>query len=97
MFRTILQNKEKCFKVKSFRLHFRTGALVSSPTSLRLDALIDTRLVGTFYDLFMAILVFRTTGWGCFERVRRLYLWFARSRYEASQQFTSCKKWSYIG
>ncbi|WP_229599754.1 hypothetical protein [Runella slithyformis] len=93
MFRTILQNKDKnASKSRASDFILERGHRYLHPLQLRLDALIDTRLVSTFYDLFMAILVFRHNRMGAvIERVRRVYLWIiARpGGYEAYQQFTS--------
>jgi hypothetical protein len=65
MFRTILQNKDKnASKSRASDFILERGRQYLHPLQLRLDALIDTRLVGTFYDLFMAILVFRHNRMG---------------------------------
>lgn len=59
MFRAILQSNDKnASKSRASDFILERGYQYLHPLQLRLDTLNDTRLVSTFYDLFMAILVF---------------------------------------
>ncbi|AEI51488.1 transposase [Runella slithyformis] len=98
MFRTILQNKDKnASKSRASDFILERGHRYLHPLQLRLDALIDTRLVSTFYDLFMAILVFRHNRMGLLLSELGGYicgLSHAPAGTKRISNLLRCKKWS---
>lgn len=65
MFKTLLQNKpSSAIEQKAGMFLVHQASTFTSQVRLKLDAQIDKRLVGTFFDLFVTILMFRNRAMG---------------------------------
>ena len=96
MFKNILQNKvSSVLEQKAGHFLLRQSASYISPLTEVLDSQIDSRLVSTFYNLFVTILMFRNRAMGLLLSELGGYICgFDRGScgYQTDQQFVEVEK-----
>ena len=88
MHKAFLQNNDiKSSKSRLSHLLLHKLDLYLADVQLSLDSVLDKRLVRTFYDLIVAILLHRHNSMGLLLRVRWIHLWLCTcSRWDKAHQ-----------